>query len=99
MTVDPSTLLPKYRHLYEGEDFEALGRGSSTNKLYWIAAARSAIAASVIERQRRRRWRHETAQQRTENEATDSPSIHPSPQTAPVIPCEPGISYKKRGLK
>jgi hypothetical protein len=94
MTVDPSTLLPKYRHLYEDEDFEALGRGSSTNKLYWIAAARSAIAASAIERQRRRRRRHETAQQRTENEATDSPPIHPSPQTAPVIPCEPGIRYK-----
>jgi hypothetical protein len=99
MTVDPSTLLPKYRHLYEDKDFEALGRGSSTNKLSWIAAARSAIAASAIERQLRRRRRHQTAHQRTENEATDSPPIHPSPQTAPVIPCEPRIRYKKRRLK
>jgi hypothetical protein len=99
MTVDPSTLLSKYRHVYEDEDFDALGRGSSTNKLYWIAAARSAIAASAIERPRRRRRRHKTAQLRTENEATDSPPIHPYPQTAPSIPCEPGIRYKKRRLK
>jgi hypothetical protein len=28
LQIDPKTLLPKYRHLYKDEDFEALGRSS-----------------------------------------------------------------------
>ena len=35
MQVDSRTLLPRLRHLYEEEDFEALGAGSTTNRLYW----------------------------------------------------------------
>jgi hypothetical protein len=58
MSVDPRTLLPKYCRLFEDEDFVALGRGSSNNKLYWISASKSAIAASAIaQKQRRQEWR------------------------------------------
>jgi hypothetical protein len=50
MDVDPQTLLPKYRHLYEDKDFAELGSGSTTNRLYWIAAAKTAVAASALYR-------------------------------------------------
>jgi hypothetical protein len=99
LQIDPKTLLPKYRHLYEDEDFEALGRSSSTNKLYWISAAKSAIAASAIERKRRRRHRHDTQVQRNLDESTDSPSAPPVSYPSPSLPREPGFKWKKRRLK
>jgi hypothetical protein len=99
LEIDPKTLLPKYRHLYEDEDFEALGLGSSNNKLYWMSAAKSAIAASAIARKRRRRQRHEVQEQREEGESTDAPSAPPIDYPSPPLPCEPGIRWKKRRMK
>ena len=99
MSVDPTTLLPKYRHLFEEEDFEALGAGSTTNRIYWVAAARAAVAASALHRQMRRRRRREILNIRTEQSATDSePSVN-SPYHSPQVPREPGFRYKKRRLK
>jgi hypothetical protein len=34
--------------LYEDEDFAELGWDSTTNRLYWIAAAKSAVAALAL---------------------------------------------------
>jgi hypothetical protein len=99
LQIDPKTLLPKYRHLYKDEDFEALGRSSSTNKLYWISAAKSAIAASAIERKRRQRQQHDTQVQRNLDKSTDSPSAPPVSYPSPSLPCEPGFKWKKRRLK
>jgi hypothetical protein len=99
MSVDPKTLLPKYRHLFEDEDFVALGRGSSNHKLYWISAAKSAIAASAIARKRRRQERRNTQVQRAAAESTDAPAAHPIPHHEPDLPCEQGFRYKKRRLK
>jgi hypothetical protein len=57
LSVDPKTLLPKYRSLFEDQDFEELGRGSTANRLYWLYSARAAVAASAIERRRKRKRR------------------------------------------
>ena len=97
--MDPSTLLPKFRHLYEDEDFEDLGRGSANNRILWIAAAKSAIAASAIHRRRKRRRRQALLQQREEEEATDEEDRPTQPYSPPQIPREPGFRYKKRRLK
>ena len=101
MEVDPSTLLPKFRHLYEDEDFEDLGRGSANNRILWIAAAKSAIAASAIHRRRKHRRRQVLLQQREEEEAkaTDEEDRPTQPYSPPQIPREPGFRYKKRHLK
>ena len=99
LEVNPRTLLPKYRHLFEHEDFEALGRGSTTNKLYWISAAKYAIAASAIARKRRRHHRQEVQDQREEAKSTDAPSAPPVDYPSPPLPCEPGFRWKKCRLK
>ena len=99
MEVDPTTLLPKYRHLFEDEDFAELGRGSATNRIFWISAAKSAIAASAIHRNRRNKRRRALLQLREEQEASDSPEELISPYSSPQLPIEPGIKYKKRRLK
>jgi len=99
LAVDPLTLMPKYRALFEDQDFEALGRGSTTNRLYWLYAARTAVAASAIERRRKRKRRRILLQQRDEQEATDAPSARPAEALAPEMPCELGIRYKKRRRK
>ena len=99
MQVDPRTLLPRFRHLYEEEDFEALGAGSTTNRLYWISAAKAAVAASAIERQRRRRRRREITNVRTAQTATDTPDSDLPVIQPPPVPREPGFRYKKRRMK
>ena len=99
MQVDPYTLLPQYRHLFLEEDFEALGAGSTTNRLYWIAAAKAAIAASALARRQRRRRRHDTQTLRASLSATDSPAATTPLLQPPPVPREPGFRYKKRRLK
>lgn len=99
MEVDPSTLLPKYRHLFEDEDFAELGRGSTTNRIFWISAAKSAIAASAIHRRRKNRKRRKLLLLREEQEASDTPPDTPPTYPSPHLPIEPGIKYKKRRLK
>jgi hypothetical protein len=99
MSVDPKTLLPKYHHLFEDEDFVALGRGSSNHKLYWISAAKTSIAASAIAHKQRRQERRNTQIQRAAAESTDAPAAHPIPRHEPDLPCEQGFRYKKRRLK
>jgi hypothetical protein len=99
LEIDTRTLLPKYRHLWEDEDFEALGRGSSNNKLYWMSAAKSAIAASAIARKRRRHHRQEVHQQRELDESSDTPTAPPTGYPSPPLACEPGFKWKKRRMK
>ena len=99
MEVDPQTLLPKYRHLFEDEDFAELGRGSATNRVFWISAAKSAIAASAIHKRRKNKRRRQLLLLREEQESTDSPAETPTSYPTPVLPIEPGIKYKKRRLK
>lgn len=99
MSVDPRTLLPKYRHLYEDEDFEELGSGSATNRVYWIASAKSAIAASALHRASRGKRRRETAQSRDQQTSSDSPQPSPATDIPPCLPTEHGLKYKKRRLK
>ena len=99
MSVDPHTLLPKYRHLFEQEDFEALGAGTTVNRLYWIGAVKAAIAASALARQRRRRRRHDTHDLRATQTSTDTPSSVAPLIQPPPVPREPGFRYKKRRLK
>ena len=99
MTVDPQTLLPKYRHLFEDEDFEELGSGSTTNRIYWVAAARAAVAASALDRQWRRRRRRQLYEQRTKQAATDMAIAEPQSYTSPDVPSEHGLKWKKRRLK
>ena len=100
MEVDPSTLLPtKYRHLFKDEDFAELGRRSATNRIFWISAAKSAIAASAIHRRRKNRKRRQLLLLREEQEASDTPADTPPAYPAPQLPIEPSIKYKKRRLK
>jgi hypothetical protein len=99
MDVDPKTLLPKYRHLYEDEDFAELGRGSTTNRLYWIAAAKTAVAASALYRASRGKRRRKTACTRDSQSSTDEPADESTEDFAPDVPSEFGLKYKKRRLK
>ena len=45
MAIDPLSLLPKHRHLLEGE-FGKLGEDSSAARQTWIASVESALAAA-----------------------------------------------------
>ena len=45
MTVDPIELLPKHRHLLEGE-FGTLGENSSAARQNWIASMESALSVA-----------------------------------------------------
>ena len=99
LEVDPKTLLPRFRHLWEDRDFENLGAGSATAKLYWIDAARAAIAASAIERRRKRQRRRDFFERRATQTATDAPPFSPDSYEPPPVPREPGFRYKKRRLK
>lgn len=99
MEVDSKTLLPKYRHLYEDEDFAELGRGSTTNRLYWIAAAKTAVAASALYRASRGKRRRDTSSTRARQSSTDQPTEEPQEELPPNMPSEHGLKYKKRRLK
>ena len=99
LSVDPKTLMPKYRSLFEDQDFEELGRGSTANRLYWLYSARAAVAASAIERRRKRKRRNRLLQQRAQQQSTDAPSAPQAAAPAPEMPCELGFRYKKRRLK
>lgn len=99
LEVDPSTLLPRFRFLYEDQDFEALGAGSATNRLYWVEAAKAAVAASALARRRKRKRRKEFFNKRREEEATDNPMPPSCEYEEPVVPSEPGLRHKKRRLK
>ena len=45
MAVDPMSLLPKHRHVLEGE-FGTLGEDSSAARQTWIASMESALSAA-----------------------------------------------------
>jgi hypothetical protein len=99
MEVDPHTLLPKYRHLYEDEDFAELGRGSATNRIYWIASAKTAIAASALHCASRGKRQRETSHTQDQQTSSDSPTDTPPADNPPCLPREHGLKYKKRRLK
>lgn len=99
LEVDPTTLLPKYRHLFEDEDFAELGCGSVTKRIFWISADKSAIAASAIHRRRRNKGHRDLGLLQETKEASDNPVDPSFPYGAPTIPTEPGIKYKKRRMK
>jgi hypothetical protein len=99
MEVDHCTLLPKYHHLYENEDFSELGRGSTTNHIYWIASAKTAIAASALHHALRGKRRRETSHTRTQQASSDSPTKTPTTDIPPCLLREHGLKYKKRRLK
>ena len=99
LQIDPSRLLPKHRHFFDGQDFEELGTASTTSKQYWIYSVESALAAAAQSRNSRRRRREETAITRAEQTGTDAPALEPHPAPAPALQCEQGIKYKKRRMK
>jgi hypothetical protein len=45
--IDPDTLLPRHRLLFE-MDFEALGSGPASHHLLWLADMDSALATSSL---------------------------------------------------
>ena len=45
--VDPETLLPRHRFIFE-TDFEALGSGLTANRLLWLAEMKTAQSASAL---------------------------------------------------
>ena len=45
--IDPETILPRHRFLFD-TDFEALGSGPTTHRLFWLAEVDAALAATTL---------------------------------------------------
>ena len=99
MTIDSTTLIPRYCHLFENEDFAELGRGSAINCLYWISAVKSAVAASILHCQQLQKWRQEFQLQHKQHESSDNPLPQIPEYQHPIVPIKPDFWWKKRRLK
>jgi hypothetical protein len=68
--LDSSALLPQFRDLLDAEDFDALFKGSTTNRQYWIHEMEAALATTAIHQTTRKRKRRQLQSPRNDDHST-----------------------------